>query len=60
VAATAEADFVIVGAGSIGCVLANRLTADPNNRVLLQAGGMITAETGYLLPTSPDRRETRT
>src|SRR5690349_3702620 len=35
-----EFDYIIVGAGSTGCVLANLLSASPANRVLLiEAGG---------------------
>jgi choline dehydrogenase-like flavoprotein len=60
-----EFDYVIVGAGSAGCVLANRLSADPRRRVLvLEAGGddnyiWIHLPIGYLMCMGNPRTDWR-
>jgi len=61
--ASFAADYVIVGAGSAGCLLANRLSRDPGTRVLLlEAGGRddyfwIDIPVGYLYTIANPRTD---
>ena len=56
-------NYIIVGAGTSGCLLANRLSADPKNRVLLlEAGGKddyfwIRVPVGYLFTMNNPRTD---
>jgi len=47
---TTTFDYIVIGGGTAGCLMANRLSADPKNRVLLLERANPTPITGSHIP----------